>query len=101
MSDEGAGPGAGSTPQQTPAPFQVSWKKLKAAVDTEVLDMLRDYCPTAKYYYRKRDGKKAGVEVSGKPYSWVDIAAQWNNNTLHGKWGVDQGILKELLEDGS
>ena len=49
----------------------------------------------------KIGGDVVGLKVNGEDYTWFDIAMLWNKNELHDKWGVDQGILKELLEDGS
>ena len=93
MSEAGAGSGA------APPPFQVSWTKLEGVFTQKVLNILKGNGLVAEHV--KIGGDVVGLKVNGEDYTWFDIAMLWNKNELHDKWGVDQGILKELLEDGS
>ena len=94
-----AGAGAGAAPEQTPAPFEVSWEKLKGVFTQEVLNILVLNGLVAEHVEVRED--VVGLKVNGETYSWFDIATQFESGELATNWGISQDILNKLLENGS
>ena len=89
-------------------PFQVDSDGLKALFTTggKLPELGFLLAPTGRAVgLAEFDGSDVGLYVTKDgttlPYAWSTIASLWNRNDLHGAWGVDQSILKELLENGS